>query len=238
MSPPKRAVIFVTSATAPLHDGNPTGLFISEAQHPYQVLTKAGFEVDLVSETGTYTEDWLSMQDSFLNGSDKEEYEDKNSVFRKKLDNMPDVSSIDGKKYGLFFASAGHAALIDYPHAKGLHKIASDIWNAGGVAAAVCHGPAIFPGVIDASTGKSVIRGKVITGFTTQAENDMHIMEPIRSWNEPLIDEWAKKLDATYTRAENVWGDFVVADGRVVTGMNPQSAKSAAQAAVNAFEQL
>ena len=40
-------------------------------------------------------------------------------------------------QYGLFFASAGHAALIDYPHAKGLHKIASDIWNAGGVAAAV-----------------------------------------------------------------------------------------------------
>ena len=24
----------------------------------------------------------------------------------------------------------------------------------------------------------------------------MHIMEPIRSWGEPLIDEWAEKLGA------------------------------------------
>ena len=59
-----------------------------------------------------------------------------------------------------------------------------------------CHGEAIFPGVIDSKTGKSVIAGKTITGFTTQAEEEMGIMEPIRSWGEPLIDEWAKKLGA------------------------------------------
>jgi D-lactate dehydratase len=98
MSPPRRAVIFVSSATAPLHDGNPTGLFISEALHPYRVLTEAGFEVDLVSEKQTYTEDWLSMQPAFLNGKDKEIYEDKQSDFRKKLDNMPDPATIDGSK--------------------------------------------------------------------------------------------------------------------------------------------
>jgi D-lactate dehydratase len=98
MAPPRRAVIFVTSATAPLHHGNPTGLFISEALHPYLALTEAGFEVDLVSEKQTYTEDWLSLQPDFLNGKDKEIYEDTQSEFRKKLDNMPDPATIDGKK--------------------------------------------------------------------------------------------------------------------------------------------
>jgi putative intracellular protease/amidase len=34
-----------------------TDLFISEALHPYKVLRAAGFEVDLASETGTYTPD-------------------------------------------------------------------------------------------------------------------------------------------------------------------------------------
>ncbi len=97
---PRRAVIAVTSATAPLHDGNPTGLFISEALHPYQVLTKAGLEVDLVSEKGTYVADWLSLQEDFLSGDDKNEYEDKNSDFRKKLDQMPPAASVDGKKVG------------------------------------------------------------------------------------------------------------------------------------------
>jgi putative intracellular protease/amidase len=100
MSPPRRAVITITSATAPLHDGNPTGLFISEALHPYQEFTKAGIEVDLVSEKGTYVPDWLSLQPSFLAGEDKEQYEDVSGEFRRKLDNMPDVTTIDGKKVG------------------------------------------------------------------------------------------------------------------------------------------
>ena len=101
MSPPRRAVIAVTSATAPLHEGKPTGLFISEALHPFQVLKEAGFEVDLVSEKGTYTPDWLSLQQDFLHGADKEQWEDVNGEFRKKLDNMPDVHSIDAKKVSL-----------------------------------------------------------------------------------------------------------------------------------------
>ncbi|ETI27143.1 hypothetical protein G647_09825 [Cladophialophora carrionii CBS 160.54] len=235
---PHRAIIAVTSATAPLHDGKPTGMFISEALHPYQVFKAHGFEVDLVSEKGTYVPDWLSLQESFLSGEDRKEWEDTSSEFRKKLDNMPNVHDVDGKKYGIFFASAGHAALIDYPHAKGLHKIATDVWTQGGVVSAVCHGEAIYAGVIDPTTGDSIIKGKTITGFTTQGEYDMHVMEPIRSWGEPLIDEWAAKLGAKYVRADGVWDDFHVTDGRVVTGMNPQSAKSTAEATMAVFEKL
>jgi putative intracellular protease/amidase len=37
----------------------------------------------------------------------------------------------------LFYASAGHAALIDYPHAKNIQKIASDVWNKGGIVSSV-----------------------------------------------------------------------------------------------------
>ncbi|KAF2811833.1 class I glutamine amidotransferase-like protein [Mytilinidion resinicola] len=239
MSPlPRRAIIAVTSATAPLHNGNPTGLFISEALHPFQDFKAAGFEVDLVSEKGTYVPDWLSQTPDFLHGDDKKQWEDLSGEFRQKLDNMPAVNTIDGSKYGIFYASAGHAALIDYPHAKGLQKIATDVWVQGGVVSAVCHGEAIFPGVIDPETGKSIIAGKTITGFTTQGEYDMHIMEPIRSWGEPLIDEWAEKLGAKYVRADGVWDDFHIVDGRVVTGMNPQSAHSTAKAALEVFEKL
>jgi D-lactate dehydratase len=68
---------------------------------PYQVFTKAGFEVDLVSEKGTYVPDWLSLQESFLSGEDKKQWEDESGEFRKKLDNMPDVSSLDGKDVGI-----------------------------------------------------------------------------------------------------------------------------------------
>jgi putative intracellular protease/amidase len=97
---PRRAVVAITSATAPLHEGNPTGLFIIEALHPFQVFKAAGFEVDFVSEKGTYVADWLSLQPSFLSGEDKEQWEDENGEFRQKVDNMPSVSSIDGKNVG------------------------------------------------------------------------------------------------------------------------------------------
>jgi putative intracellular protease/amidase len=97
MSLPRRAVIAIISATAPLHNGNPTGLFISEALHPYQVFTAAGFEVDLVSEEGTYVPEWLSLQPDFLAGEDKQQWENLNGSFRQKIDNMPDVSTIDGR---------------------------------------------------------------------------------------------------------------------------------------------
>lgn len=58
-----------------------------------------------------------------------------------------------------------------------------------------CHGPAIFPGVNDAD-GKPIIAGKKITGFTTQAEYDMKVMDTLREWKEPLVDEHAKALGA------------------------------------------
>ncbi|KAI0867436.1 hypothetical protein GGS24DRAFT_507831 [Hypoxylon argillaceum] len=71
MSPPRRALIAVTSAHATLFQGKETtGLFISEALHLFQVLRAAGFEVDLALETGSYTPDWLSQQPDFLNGDD------------------------------------------------------------------------------------------------------------------------------------------------------------------------
>ena len=59
-----------------------------------------------------------------------------------------------------------------------------------------CHGPAIYPGVIDPSTNKSIIHGKTITGFTTEGEDVMEIMDIVRGWGEPLIDEWAERLGA------------------------------------------
>jgi putative intracellular protease/amidase len=97
---PRRVVLACTSAIKPLHQGHNTGIWINEAQHPFNVFHKAGFEVDLVSETGKWGEDWLSIQPDFLNGKDKDIYEDENSEFRSKLDNMLTPDEIDASKVG------------------------------------------------------------------------------------------------------------------------------------------
>lgn len=197
MSLPRRALIAVTSAHATLFEGKETtGLFITEALHPYNVLTAAGFEVDLASETGTYTPDWLSQQSNFLNGDDLKAWDDTTSAFRTKLDNMPKASELDASKYGVFFASAGHAALIDYPTATHLQKIAEQVWASGGIVSSVCHGPAIFANIRDLATNEPLIKGKIITGFTSEAEVTMGIMDELKSWGHDLVEELATKLGA------------------------------------------
>ncbi|GMK54870.1 hypothetical protein CspeluHIS016_0114560 [Cutaneotrichosporon spelunceum] len=238
MAPPRRALIAITSAHAPLYPGGKeTGLFITEALHPFEVFRKAGFEVDLASETGKYSADWLSTTDEWLKPEDRKVYEDKNSEFRRKLDTMQTPDKLNADDYGLFFASAGHASLIDYPDAKGLQKFASGVWADGGVVSAVCHGGAIFKGIVD-DKGTPIIKGRNVTGFTTQGEEEEGILDTIKSWDRPTIEASAASLGANYVSPPGPWDSFTQTDGRLVTGANPASATATAEAAVAAFDKL
>jgi putative intracellular protease/amidase len=238
MSPPRRALIAVTSAKAPFYPADKeTGVFITEAIHPYNIFKAAGFRVDFISETGNFYPDWLSLQEDWLKGEDKKVWEDRDSGFRAKLDDLLRPADVKASKYGIFFASAGHASLIDYPNAKGLQAIAAELYKEGGIVAAVCHGGAIFPGIKDAS-GKSIISGKKVTGFTTKGEEDLGHLEKIKEWDRPTIESSAASAGATYVAPSGPWDAFTVTDGRIVTGANPASAIVTAEAAVKAFENL
>jgi hypothetical protein len=100
MSPPRRALIAITSATASLFPPNShtTGVFIGEALHPYYVLKAAGFEVDIASEKGTWTEDWLSLQPGFLSDEERKQYDDKGSEFRTEIDKNRKAEDLDGNQ--------------------------------------------------------------------------------------------------------------------------------------------
>jgi D-lactate dehydratase len=46
-------------------------------------------------------------------------WEDHSGEFRSKLDKLLKPSDVDWSNYGVFFASAGHASLIDYLDVEG-----------------------------------------------------------------------------------------------------------------------
>ncbi|KAF1804271.1 class I glutamine amidotransferase-like protein [Mucor lusitanicus] len=236
---PRKALIAVTSYNEPFYaDGTKTGLFYTEALHPYQALKKAGFEIDLASETGTYGMDEHSTEKQFLTDEDEKILNDPNHPFNVLLNkHLHKASELDAKQYGLFFASAGHATLYDYPHARGLQSIAEDIYKRGGIVSAVCHGPAILPG-IKGDDGKSIINGKTVTGFTNEGEVQLNILDKIKDDKVPTIEEAAASVGATYVAPPTPFADFNKTDGRVVTGANPASAHSTAEAAIAAFEKL
>ena len=98
MAPPHRALIAVTSAQALLPDGHTTGVFIGEALHPYNVFKAAGYEVDIVSEEGKWTADWLSLQPGFLTEEERKQYDDLNSDFRSELERRKKAADVDASK--------------------------------------------------------------------------------------------------------------------------------------------
>ncbi|KXN66711.1 DJ-1/PfpI family protein [Conidiobolus coronatus NRRL 28638] len=237
---PRKALIAITSYHGPLYeDSKKTGLFYTEALHPYEAFVDAGFEVDLASETGHYGMDEHSLEKQFLTDDDERIFNDPKHPFNVKLNSkLHKASDLNAADYGLFFASAGHASLWDYPTARGLQHIAEDIYKRGGVVSAVCHGPAILPGIIDTATGKSVIAGKTVTGFTTEGEVQLNLLDRIKQANVPTIEDGAASVGAKYVSPPTPFADFSKIDGRIVTGANPASAKSTAVNAVKVFDSL
>ena len=237
---PRKALISISSFNGAIYpNGHKTGLFFTEALHPFEVLTQAGFEVDIASETGTYGLDEISLTDPFLAGSDKVVFNNPKHPFNVKLNqHLHKASDLNKEEYGLFFASAGHSALYDYPKAKGLQSVASDIWDRGGVVAAVCHGPVLLPGVIDSKTGKSIIEGKTVTGFSIEGELIFRILDKLKADNVLTVIEAVRKVGADYSSPMGPFDDYSITAGRVATGTNPASARSAAERAVKVFQNI
>jgi D-lactate dehydratase len=237
---PLKALIAITSYHGVIYpDGTKTGLFFTEALHPFEVLTQAGFDVDLATETGTYGLDDLSLTSRFLAGDDKSAFENAKHPFNVKLKSqLKKASDLNKDDYGLFFASAGHAALYDYPTAEGLQRVAEAVWDRGGIVAAVCHGPVILPGVVDSKTGKSIIEQKTVTGFTIEGEVVLNVFDKLRSDGVLMVVERVSRAGADYSSPMQPFDDYSITAGRLVTGANPESARSTANRAVKAFNNL
>src|SRR5215469_6862736 len=236
----RKALIAISSFNGAIYPGgHKTGLFFTEALHPFEVLAAAGFEVDLASETGTFGLDFNSLQPPFLSGGDKAVYNNPDHPFMVKLNSqLKKASDLKKGNYGVFFASAGHAALYDYPTAKGLQAVAADVWDRGGVVGAVCHGPVILPGIIDSKTGKSIIHCKTVTGFTIEGELIFRILDKLRADGVVPVVEAVTAAGAFYSGSVGAFDDYSITSGRVVTGTNPESGRSATERGVKVFDNL
>ena len=148
------------------------------------------------------------------------------------------ASDIEKGDYGVFFASAGHSALYDYPSASGLQHAVADVWARGGIVSATCHGAALLPKVLDSKSGRSIIEGKTVTGFTIEGEQILGILDKLRADKVVLIEEAVTAVGADYSSPFQAFDDYSVTSGRVVTGTNPASARSTAERVVTLFDRL
>jgi putative intracellular protease/amidase len=234
---PKKALIAVTGYSDVFYDdGAKTGLFYSEALHPYEVFKKAGFDVVVASENGKVGIDDHSKSPDFLNATELSVLQDPNSEFNLVLKNIKKASELDPKEFGLFYASGGHGTVFDFENARGLQSIAEDIYARGGPVSAVCHGPMILHGVRDRETGKPLVQGRNVTGFPDKGEDIMKLTEMLKSRKLGFVAESVRAVGAKWNEPSQPFGDFSVVDGRIITGANPASATSTARKALDVFE--
>lgn len=211
-----KALIVLTNVEKYSPSNRPTGLWLGELTHFYEHMDKAGVEVDFVSPLGGYVPlDPHSM--SFLNETDLHYYNNRDFV-SKALANTKKPEEINSSDYDLIYYTGGHGTMWDFPENAELAKIASDIYQNGGIISAVCHGVVGLLPIMD-ENGRALIAGKIVTGFTNE-EEDMNGTTDIVPY---LTEDVLKDKGANYEK-EAAFSPVVRVDGRLMTGQNPQSA--------------
>ncbi|UEQ76142.1 type 1 glutamine amidotransferase domain-containing protein [Chryseobacterium arthrosphaerae] len=215
----KKILFVVTSHDKKGSTGEDTGYYLGEVSHPWEVLYKAGYEIDFVSpKGGTPPVDGFDLKDPV----NKEFWE--NKEYKNKIDHSMTPSQVDPKEYSTIFYAGGHGAMWDFADNKELAAIASEIYENGGIVAGVCHGPAGLVN-IKLNSGKYLVDGKKINAFTNEEESEVKLTNVVPF----LLENKLKERGAQFEKS-GLWQNHVVSDQRVITGQNPQSAKSVGEA--------
>lgn len=223
----RRILHVVTNVDRYADSVKPTGLWLSELTHAYDIFAAQAYEQRIVSPKGGLVPlEPRSLKWPNADASAQRWLAD--SVAMDLLAHTASPYDLDPKDFDAIYFTGGHAVMFDYPEDEGLQRLAREIYESGGVVAAVCHG---YCGLLNTrlSDGSLLVKEKRITGF---------------SWTEEVLAGVAKQvpynveaeMKSRGVRYEKAWLPFVpevVADGHIVTGQNPQSAKLTAKKIVD-----
>ncbi len=210
-----KALIVVTSNGELGKTGKSTGWYLSEVSHVYQPLKAAGIEIDFASPLGGAAPMDHSSYD--LGDQMNKQFVDDTDSYSKIKNTIP-IKNIDPSQYNIIFFAGGHGTMWDFSNNEFINQTATQIYESGGIVAAVCHGPAALIN-LKLTTGDYLVSDKKLTAFSNLEEEAVGLTSivPFSLENE-LVHRNAKyeKMD--------LWQRNVVVDGRLITGQNPASA--------------
>jgi len=231
-------LMVLTSASPVMPDGKKSGYYWSEVYHPYDTFAKAGYTVDMVSLTGKASVDESSVatgqQLLQFEISALQAWHNKSHPLHAAIQAVKSPHQVNPADYGIIFFAGGHGCVWDLPTAFPIHKIASAIWDQGGVLAAVCHGPAVLGG-LKLTNGEFLVKGRRANAFTVEEEEKVGLLQFLRQNNIPLCGDLITKAGGVYEKGPS-FKEFVINDGRLVTGQNPASAEGTARRAIDVAE--
>ncbi|KAE8141394.1 class I glutamine amidotransferase-like protein [Aspergillus pseudotamarii] len=230
-----KVLIVLTSQDKIPATRHPTGWFLPEFAHPWEVLHQK-VDVVIASPNGgeapldpgsitMFEEDAVSVK--FL--------KEQKSLWQRTVklsDVLPRVSGFDA----LFYVG-GHGPMFDLHYDQTSLALIQAFSAAKRPVSAVCHGPTVF---VKATTrsGEPLLSHATVTGFSN-VEEDQAAMTEFMPYS--LEDELNKVSGGGYVKADKPWAEKVVVsktvDGAIlITGQNPASGARVGEAILEALK--
>jgi len=207
-----------------------SGVWAQEFVDLDEAFVRAGFKVDLASPAGIVpTMDKRSLDPDLVGEQIAERmraYLDGNATRIKK----PLVlAEIDTSKYDAIVVPGGHGPVEDLYKDPDMGRVLIEADRASKVIAAVCHGPAALLAARDENGGWP-FAGRKMTSLSDEEEIEFGTGE-----NAPwLLADTLRKQGALFEQGPN-WHAYVVKDGNLLTGQNPQSSTPLAEVVIAAL---
>ena len=218
----KRILMIVTS-----HDridaDHQTGIWFEEFAVPYHKFQQQGYDVSVASPAGG---------DAPLDANSLQDYQAtaENEAAKAALKAVPALDdSYQAADYDAVFFPGGHGTMFDLPDNPHVQRLIRDTYQAGKPLAAVCHGPACLVNMIVDNV--SLIKGRKVTAFTDSEERAVNLDKLMPF----MLESRLRELGVEFVPAAD-WADNTVVDGNLVTGQNPQSSGSAADAVIRLLQ--
>mmetsp|Transcript_46965 Transcript_46965/g.42050 ORF Transcript_46965/g.42050 Transcript_46965/m.42050 type:complete len:246 (+) Transcript_46965:60-797(+) len=207
-----------------------TGWYLPEVAHPYVLFKEKGYEITFVSPKGDLACcDEGSVKD-FAKDAECQQFTKDCLNDKSQLKTVKITEVADANKYDAIVYAGGHGVMWDFKDNEAQNKVAAEIYEAGGIVSAVCHGPAALIN-IKLSDGKYLVDGKTVTCFTNDEENAINKTSIMPF----LVETELKNRGAKFACVKN-WGVNVESSDRVITGQNPASASALGKAVIDALE--
>jgi putative intracellular protease/amidase len=204
-----------------------TGLWLTELTKFMDTVEAAGYTTVFVSPKGGKVPldqrslGWIHMDSSARKHLDS-------AAFRDRLERTAAIASVDPTQFAAIYFTGGHGVMWDFPNDQHLQRVAERIYAQGGVISAVCHGVSGLVNLKDGQ-GQALIKGQNITGFSNREE----LLSGMKPQVPFLLQDALVAKGALYSQNWIPFTSYVVTDGRIVTGQNPQSPEAVAKAVVS-----
>lgn len=219
----KRIVHVVSNVSHYADPSQPTGLWLSELTHAWDIFAVKGYEQRIVSPRGGLSPlEPRALKWPLLDASAKAWLADETRM--ALLQSTAQPADVDPATVDAIYFTGGHAVMWDFPDSEDLQLLTRAVWEQGRIVSAVCHG---YCGLLNVglSDGSLLVAGRAVTGFSLTEE----VLAGVASKMPYNAEAEMRERGALYEKALIPFVSNVVVDGRLVTGQNPFSAKATAE---------